>query len=68
MDDDDADYMQGSDDEVIFLSPPLDIRTGVTLSQDYGLDYSDGDEADEAGDVDVENLYYTAKCMSRTPV
>ncbi|TFY71833.1 hypothetical protein EVG20_g1172 [Dentipellis fragilis] len=43
MDDDDADYMQGSDDE------------------DYGFDYSDGEEGDESGSADVENLYYTAK-------
>ncbi|KAI0068030.1 PCI-domain-containing protein [Artomyces pyxidatus] len=43
MDDDDADYMQGSDDE------------------DYGFDYSDGDDGDEAGSADVENMYYTAK-------
>ncbi|KAJ7610967.1 PCI domain-containing protein [Roridomyces roridus] len=43
MDDDDADYMQGSDDE------------------DYGFDYSDGDEANESGSADVENLYYKAK-------
>ncbi|KAF7968928.1 hypothetical protein HWV62_28812 [Athelia sp. TMB] len=43
MDDDDADYMQGSDDE------------------DYGFDYSDGDEANESGSADVENMYYTAK-------
>ncbi|KAK0198778.1 PCI domain-containing protein [Armillaria mellea] len=43
MDDDDADYMQGSDDE------------------DYGFDYSDGDDADESGSADVENLYYKAK-------
>ncbi|TFY83432.1 hypothetical protein EWM64_g585 [Hericium alpestre] len=43
MDEDDADYMQGSDDE------------------DYGFDYSDGDEGEEAGGADVENMYYTAK-------
>ncbi|KAJ7597344.1 PCI domain-containing protein [Mycena floridula] len=43
MDDDDADYMQGSDDE------------------DYGFDYSDGDDAEESGTADVENLYYKAK-------
>jgi COP9 signalosome complex subunit 2 len=43
MDDDDADYMQGSEDE------------------DYGFDYSDGDEANESGTADVENMYYTAK-------
>jgi len=30
--------------------------------QDYGFDYSDGDEANESGSADVENLYYTAKC------
>lgn len=43
MDDDDADYMQGSDDE------------------DYGFDYSDGEDADDTGSADVENMYYTAK-------
>ncbi|EJD03731.1 PCI-domain-containing protein [Fomitiporia mediterranea MF3/22] len=45
MDDDDADYMQGSEDE------------------DYGFDYSDGDEADETGTPDLENLYYSAKAL-----
>ncbi|KAF8665477.1 hypothetical protein AX16_000495 [Volvariella volvacea WC 439] len=43
MDDDDADYMQGSEDE------------------DYDFDYSDNDDADDAGNADVENLYYVAK-------
>lgn len=43
MDDDDADYLGGSDNE------------------DYGFDYSDGDEADESGSADVENMYYKAK-------
>ncbi|EPQ60144.1 PCI-domain-containing protein [Gloeophyllum trabeum ATCC 11539] len=43
MDEDDADYMQGSDDE------------------DYGFEYSDDDEANESGTVDIENMYYTAK-------
>ncbi|KAJ6623092.1 PCI domain-containing protein [Mycena sp. CBHHK59/15] len=43
MDDDDADYMQGSDDE------------------DYGFDYSDGDEANDSVSADVENMYYKAK-------
>ncbi|CAK5264398.1 unnamed protein product [Mycena citricolor] len=43
MDDDDADYMQGSDDE------------------DYGFDYSDGDDAEDSGSADVENMYYKAK-------
>ncbi|KAF7302625.1 PCI domain-containing protein [Mycena chlorophos] len=43
MDDDDADYMQGSDDE------------------DYGFDYSDGDDGNEAETADVENMYYKAK-------
>lgn len=43
MDDDDADYLGGSDNE------------------DYGFDYSDGDDADDAGSADVENLYYKAK-------
>lgn len=43
MDDDDADYMQGSGDE------------------DYDFDYSDGDEADDNGAPDLENMYYIAK-------
>ncbi|KAF8735701.1 hypothetical protein AX14_001629 [Amanita brunnescens Koide BX004] len=43
MDDDDADYMQGSEDE------------------DYDFDYSDGEDAEESGNVDVENMYYKAK-------
>jgi len=30
--------------------------------QDYGFDYSENDEAEDTGDVDVENLYYVAKC------
>ncbi|KAL5534021.1 hypothetical protein ACEPAG_481 [Sanghuangporus baumii] len=45
MDDDDADYMQGSEDE------------------DYGFDYSDGDEADDSGTPDLENMYYSAKSL-----
>ncbi|KAJ7361267.1 PCI domain-containing protein [Mycena albidolilacea] len=43
MDDDDADYMQGSDDE------------------NYDFDYSDGEDANESGSADVENMYYKAK-------
>ncbi|KAF9531851.1 PCI domain-containing protein [Crepidotus variabilis] len=43
MDEDDADYMQGSDEE------------------GYDFNYSDNDEADESGSVDVENMYYKAK-------
>ncbi|KDR85634.1 hypothetical protein GALMADRAFT_218727 [Galerina marginata CBS 339.88] len=43
MDDDDADYMAGSDDE------------------GYEFDYSDNEDANESGSVDVENLYYQAK-------
>lgn len=30
--------------------------------QDYGFDYSDGENGDDTGTVDVENMYYTAKC------
>ncbi|KAJ3715429.1 hypothetical protein C8R42DRAFT_680874 [Lentinula raphanica] len=30
--------------------------------EDYGFDYSDGDDAEEYGNADVENMYYTAKC------
>lgn len=34
------------------------------MSQDYGFDYSDDDDDDNnAGSADVENMYYTAKCM-----
>ncbi|EDR15864.1 uncharacterized protein LACBIDRAFT_243353 [Laccaria bicolor S238N-H82] len=43
MDEDDADYMQGSEDE------------------DYNFDYSDNEDANESGSVDVENMYYKAK-------
>jgi len=43
MDDEDAEYMQGSDDE------------------DYDFNYSDGENGDDTGSVDVENMYYTAK-------
>jgi len=45
MDDDDAEYMQGSDEE--------------DYAFDYSDD-GDGD-ADESGSVDIENLYYQAK-------
>ena len=30
--------------------------------QDYDFDYSDGEDAEESGNVDVENMYYKAKC------
>ena len=69
MDDDDADYMQGSDDEV---STSLSVYTRVSLclahlpqSQDYGFAYSDDDDGNEPESADVENMYYTAKCMSQ---
>ena len=64
MDDDDADYMQGSDDEVCLW---LFFRQLIDFLQDYGFDYSDNDEANESGSADVENLYYTAKCLSAAP-
>jgi len=32
--------------------------------QDYGFDYSDNEDANESGSVDVENMYYKAKCMN----
>lgn len=35
-----------------------------TRYQDYGFDYSDDDEGNDSGSVDVENLYYTAKCTT----
>lgn len=77
MDDDDAEYMQGSEDEVLyfvsFANPSglhgCCVRTQVVLTlyqrkrQDYGFDYSDNDEANESGSADVENMYYTAKCV-----
>jgi COP9 signalosome complex subunit 2 len=62
MDDDDADYMQGSDDEVYaqrLLRLPL---INTTVYQDYGFDYSDDGDGDEGESADVENMYYTAKC------
>ena len=35
------------------------------VCQDYGFDYSDDGEGEEAESADVENMYYTAKC---TPI
>ena len=35
--------------------------------QDYGFDYSDGENGDDTGTVDVENMYYTAKCSFSAP-
>jgi len=64
MDDDDADYMQGSDDEVcwLFIFIPVEPCPQRTwFSQNYDFEYSDGDEGDESGTVDVENMYYKAK-------
>jgi hypothetical protein len=36
--------------------------------QDYGFDYSDNEDANESGSVDVENMYYKAKCASSLSV
>ena len=36
-------------------------------AQDYQFDYSDGENGDDSGTVDVENMYYTAKCSFSTP-
>ena len=35
--------------------------------QDYGFDYSDDGEGQEAESADVENMYYTAKCTQIFP-
>lgn len=61
MDDDDADYMQGSDDVRTFPYHPYQ-HAHETASQDYGFDYSGSDSGNEAESADVENMYYTAKC------
>jgi hypothetical protein len=60
MDDDDAEYMQGSD-EVRLLSLWLGCIFSIK-TQDYGFNYSD-EGTDDAVSVDVENMYYTAKCL-----
>ena len=62
MDDDDADYMQGSDDEVSTLLCTRAPASHQSVSQDYGFAYSDDDDANEPESADVENMYYTAKC------
>ena len=64
MDDDDAEYMQGSDDEVRSIGYEVDDAELETdaLWKDYGFDYSDGDDASDGGAPDLENLYYLAKC------
>ena len=62
MDDDDADYMQGSEDEVAELVV-IYLFIADRLCQDYGFDYSDDeDEGNQTMSADVENIYYTAKC------
>lgn len=50
------------------------VRTGSSdavdksyVYQDYGFDYSDDGEGEEAESADVENMYYTAKCTSLFP-
>ena len=30
--------------------------------KDYGFDYEEGDDENESGSADVENMYYSAKC------
>jgi len=65
MDDDDADYMQGSDDEVSESVISSAIQDWQHEWKDYGFDYSDNDETDKSGSADVENMYYTAKCEPR---
>jgi hypothetical protein len=32
------------------------------VHQNYDFDYSDGEDANESGSADVENMYYKAKC------
>lgn len=64
MDDDDAEYMQGSDGEEV--KSTINGRSWnnpyMFCCQDYDFNYSDDDVADDTGAVDLENLYYTAKC------
>lgn len=54
--------------EATTRSAPTDSSAAVDQSyvyQDYGFDYSDDGEGEEAESADVENMYYTAKC---TPI
>lgn len=61
MDEDDADYMQGSEDEVCGKSTIHNISFLISY-QDYDFEYSDDDNDEESENADVENMYYTAKC------
>ena len=48
----------------LFVSPLL---LYPNYLQDYGFDYSDDDQAnDDTGSVDLENMYYVAKCFRLT--
>ena len=60
---DDDDFMQASDDEKYDLC--LKIVAGRVTDELYSYDfeYEDDDDAEEGGDVDVENKYYNAKQM-----
>jgi hypothetical protein len=46
-----------------FVDCLVALRTLSIKKQDYGFDYSDGDGVDDAASADVENMYYTAKCL-----
>lgn len=47
------------------LTSPLPLYPNYL--QDYGFDYSDDDQVnDDTGSVDLENMYYVAKCSRFT--
>jgi COP9 signalosome complex subunit 2 len=60
MDDDDADYMQGSDEEVSIFYCSAVIAHSEHSKQDF--EYTDDASVDDGNEnVDAENQYYIAK-------
>jgi COP9 signalosome complex subunit 2 len=58
---DDDDFMQDSDDEKYRDSTQTLLP--LLICHSYDFEYEDDDDAEQGGDVDVENKYYNAKQM-----
>lgn len=59
---DDDDFMQDSDDEK-YVGPSALYHESTLMLHSYDFEYEDDDDAEQGGDVDVENKYYNAKQM-----
>lgn len=60
---DDDDFMQDSDDEKYATHLPQYQAAFRLTCCSYDFEYEDDDDAEQGGDVDVENKYYNAKQM-----